>query len=394
VRLASTLISSNNTPSCRVGILGLGTVGSAVARRLAANDLDGVALTHICDRSAEPKRAAWVERFGASATATIGWTTQPDDLVTSGVDVIVETVGGSAAAEWIRAALNAGKSVVTANKQVIASEGPSLSALAARQGRQLRFEAAVGGAMPIVRAIGDSLAGDEITRIVAILNGTTNAVLSCMDASGCSFESALADARRRGFAEADPAFDTDGLDARAKLVILCAHAFKLRVDPEAITIRSSARVSPAAIAAARRTDGAIRQLAYANYDRATGTLTAWVAPAIVARDSILARTIGPRNAAIVSGRYGGDIEMAGTGAGGEPTAVAVLGDILSIARDRAAIVHSPVLSRPRAMVGLPPADAESPCCWLDDLVADNRDASAPRGLSGCDVHHCVAAEVV
>src|SRR5205823_2602850 len=114
-----------------------------------------------------------------------------------------------------------------ANKQVIACHAPSLLALAARQGRQLRFEATVGGAIPIVRAIGDGLCGDRITRIVAILNGTSNAVLSQMETPGCSFEHALTDARAHGYAEADPAMDLDGLDARAKLAILCAQAFRV-----------------------------------------------------------------------------------------------------------------------------------------------------------------------
>src|SRR6185437_5066990 len=123
-------------------------------------------------------------------------------------------IGGiDPAAGWIRAALAAGKSVVTANKQVIAHHGPGLLALAARQGRQLRFEAAVGGAMPIVRAVADGLAGDRLTRIVGVLNGTSNAVLSRMDASGCPMSEALADARRRGFAEADPSADLHGIDA-------------------------------------------------------------------------------------------------------------------------------------------------------------------------------------
>jgi homoserine dehydrogenase len=336
---------------CRVAILGFGTVGSAVARRLAASDdRHGLILTHICDRRAELKQALWSERLGLLPTI---WTTQFADLLTSDADVIVEAVGGAEpAVDWIRAALSAGKSVVTANKQVMAVHGPSLLTVAARQGRQLRFEAAVGGAMPIVRAAGEGLAGDCITRIVAILNGTTNAVLSRMDASGCSFDEALADARACGYAEADPAMDVDGFDARAKLAILCAQAFRLRVHPEEIVTRSSRSITPADIDAARGAGGAIRQLAYAAYDRARHILTAWVAPAIVPLESIFARTVGPRNAAVIAGAYGGDVEMAGIGAGGDATAVAILGDILSIARDRAAIIPAPVLSIPQAILGI------------------------------------------
>src|SRR5581483_12302510 len=150
--------------SCRIGLAGFGTVGSAVARRLVRDRIPDLALTHVFDRRASEKR----RRFHAENAANpddpaILWTDRVDDLLTSNVDVIVEAVGGlDPAAEWIRQALLAGKSVVTSNKQVVAHYGPSLRALAARQGRQLRFEAAVGGAMPIVRVVGDALAGDRI----------------------------------------------------------------------------------------------------------------------------------------------------------------------------------------------------------------------------------------
>jgi len=162
---------------CRVGLLGFGTVGSAVARRLASHAVPGLDLTHIFDRRAHQKR----NRL-PSGPGRILWTARVDDVLTS--DVVVEAIGGiEPAAQWIRAALLAGKSVVTANKQLVARHGPALRTLAARQGRQLRFEAAVGGAMPIVRAV-EGLAGDRLTRIVAVLNGTTNAVLSRMEDVG------------------------------------------------------------------------------------------------------------------------------------------------------------------------------------------------------------------
>jgi homoserine dehydrogenase len=353
--------------SCRIAILGFGTVGSAVARRLSRNDFPGLVLTHICDRRAQPKQAIWSESFNASRLV---WTTRFDDLLTSDVDVIVEAVGGiDPAAEWIRAALAVGKSVVTANKQVMALHGPSLLTFAERQGRQLRFEAAVGGAMPIVRAIGDGLIGDHITRIVAILNGTTNAIVSRMEATGCTLEAALADARARGYAEADPGADLDGIDAGAKLAILCAQAFRLRIAPDSIATRSSRPITPAHIDAARRDGGAIRQLAYADYDRARRALTAWVAPAVVPQQSLFARTTGPKNAAVISGAFAGDIEISGAGAGGDATAVPILSDVLAIARDRAAIVPAPVLSIPRTIVGLP-ATLEDVCLGSDPFYAE------------------------
>jgi homoserine dehydrogenase len=234
--------------------------------------------------------------------------------------------------------------VVTANKQVVARHGAALLTLAARQGRQMRFEAAVGGAMPIVRAVGEGLAGDRITRLVAILNGTTNAVLSRMDETGCTLDAALRDARDRGYAEADPSADLDGRDARAKLAILCGLAFGLRVDPAQIEIRSSSAIAAGDFARARQHEATIRQIAYADYDHAASALTAWVAPVEVDRGSVFGRTTGPQNAALITGAHSGEIGIFGAGAGGEATAVAVLGDIAAIARDKAAIVPAPILN--------------------------------------------------
>ena len=354
--------TSGNSPTrCRIGLLGFGTVGSAVARRLA---LDPTAtpshgeLTHIFDRRAASKRDAFgIEqvRVGPDTTerlSRIVWTANVDDILTSDVDIVVEAIGGvDEALGWTRAALMAGKSVVTCNKQLIARHGPALLELAARQGRQLRYEAAVGGAMPIVRAIGDGLAGDDITRVVAILNGTTNAVLSYMETRGCSVEDALTEARRRGYAEADPSNDLDGTDARAKLSILCALAFGLRVDPEAIAVQTAAGITSRDFEEARRRDATIRQLACAAFDRQTSELTAWVAPAPVPRDSVFGQTTGAQNAAVVTGAFAGDITITGAGAGGDATAVAVISDILAIARDRAAIVPAPRLLRPSRIFG-------------------------------------------
>jgi homoserine dehydrogenase len=322
---------------CRIALLGFGTVGSAVARRLTS-DTTNFPLTHILDRRAAVKR-------DALPAQDVVWTTRIEDVLESDVDVVVEAIGGvEPAAAWIRAALLAGKSVVSANKQVMARHGTALLTLAARQGRQLRFEAAVGGAMPIVRAIGDGLAGDRVTRVDAILNGTTNAVLSRMEATGCSMDDALADARARGLAEADPSADLDGDDAATKLAILCALAFGLRVDPAQIDVRSSADLTAHDLARARLDGGAIRQIAHADYDSAASALTAWVAPVAVPLDSIFASTTGARNAAIITAEHSGETVICGTGAGGAATAVAILSDLAAIARDRAAIVPAPVLS--------------------------------------------------
>ena len=338
--------------SCHIGLLGFGTVGSAVARRLTSIDSpQGLQLTHILDRRANIKRAAH------RALASIRWTDSIDELLVSDVDVIVEALGGlDPAAGWTRDALRAGKSVVTANKQVVARDGLRLLTLAFRQGRQLRFEAAVGGSMPIVRVIGDGLSGDRLTRIDAILNGTTNVVLSTMESTGCGLAAALADARACGYAEADPSADLDGVDARAKLAILCAVAFGVDVRPDQIAVRSTAAVTPADVAAARTQGSVIRQIAHADYDPWRSRLTGWVAPVPVRGDSVFARTVGPRNAAIVAGVHSGETTITGTGAGGDATAVAIVGDLIAIARDRAAIVPPPRLSTPRTIVGLQTSD--------------------------------------
>jgi homoserine dehydrogenase len=339
---------SGSIRTCRVALAGCGTVGSAVARRLLEAPPPGLGLSHICDRRARVKRAVL-------PTADLIWTDRFDDLLRSDADIVVELVGGvDPAAEWIRAALAAGKSVVTANKQVIARHGPALLRFAERQGRQLRFEGAVGGAMPIVRAIGEGLSAAGVERITGILNGTCNAVLSGLEAGAGSFDDALAEARAAGFAESDPSADLDGSDASAKLAILCALAFGIRVDPEAIDARSIAAICPCQIAAARARGAAVRQLAHATYDVERSTLTAWVAPALVPSHSIFARATGPANAAVVHTRHAGDIGLFGPGAGGEATATAVIADLIAIARDPAAVVPAPSLRIPSFINGLDP----------------------------------------
>jgi len=320
-----------------VALLGFGTVGSAVARRLVA-DASRFHLTHVLDRRA-------VEKSGAAALEGVFWTSSIDDILHSDVDIVVEAIGGlDPAGEWIRAALTAGKSVVTANKQVIARQGASLLALAERQGRQLRFEAAVGGAMPIVRTVGDGLAGDRILAIDAILNGTTNAVLADMEATGCSLDTAVRSAKARGYAEAQPATDLDGDDARAKLAILCALAFGLRVDVSQISAVSCAPTTAGDFTRARARGATIRQIAHADFDRQSSRLTAWVAPIEVPITSMFGRSTGPQNAAIITGEHSGEIGIFGPGAGGDATAVAILSDLAAIARDRAAIVPAPTLT--------------------------------------------------
>jgi homoserine dehydrogenase len=348
--------TSGNSPGrrCRVGILGFGAVGSAVAARLLTDPPGGayLELTHICDRRARDKRARHDRADAASpAHPSPIWTDRFDDLLASDIDILVEAIT-EPAIDYVRAALLAGKSVVTANKQVIAQQGPALLTLAERQGRQLRYEAAVGGAMPIVRVLGEGLAGEPVLKIDAILNGTSNAVLSRMEELGCTMDEAVADACARGYAELNPSTDLDGLDAAAKLSILCGLGFGVRVLPSQIETKTTAGVGAPEFREARLRGGTLRQVAHAEYDAGTGRLSAWVSPIFVPGASVFGQTKGPGNAAVIATAHAGTIVLAGVGAGGEATAVAAIADLAAIARDRAAIVPAPTFVEPREITGL------------------------------------------
>jgi homoserine dehydrogenase len=348
--------TSGNSPGgerCRVGIFGFGGVGAAIARRLTGEDpVSGLELTHICDRRAREKRARQPDSSGASASSPISWTDRFDDLLASDVDIVVEALTGTEPAiDYVRAALLAGKSVVTVNKEVVAQQGSALLTLAERQGRQLRYEAAVGGAMPIVRLLGEGLAGDRIVKIEAILNGTSNSVLSRMEELGCDMDEAVADACARGYAELNPATDLDGHDAAAKLSILCALGFGLRVLPTEIETRTTTGIAIPEFREARMRGATIRQIAHARFDRAADTLTVWVSPQQVPLTSLFGRTTGPGNAAVMTSAMAGEVSLTGVGAGGDAKAVSAVADLVTIARDRAAIVPAPVLAAPAIIKG-------------------------------------------
>jgi homoserine dehydrogenase len=229
---------------------------------------------------------------------------------------------------------------------VIARHGRDLLAFASRQGRQLRFEAAVGAAMPIVGAIRETLAGDRITRIDAVLNGTCTYVLSQVEKRGCTIGDALLEAQARGLAEADPSADIEGYDAAAKLAILCALAFGVEIGVEAIETRSIDAIVPDDFLAVHRRGLTIRQIATASYDWDHAFLTARVAPRELSRTSFLGRLAGADNAALITCERAGTVGLFGCGAGGDATAVAIVSDLLAIARDPAAIVPPPRWTRP------------------------------------------------
>jgi homoserine dehydrogenase len=248
--------------------------------------------------------------------------------------VVVELIGGRTPAEArIRRALRAGKCVVTANKQVIAHQGAELLAESSRLGRHLRFEAAVAGGVPVVRAIEHGLAGDSLTRVSGILNGTCNYILNRMERDRMLFGDALAEAQALGFAEADPAQDIDGTDAQAKLAILMQIALGVHVDPGRIATRSVAAIDAVDFVYARQMGCTIRQVAWAERTGDPQIVRAAVGPVLVPIDSPIARVRGSENLVVLQGRFGGETTFGGRGAGGEPTAVAVLSDLLAIARD-------------------------------------------------------------
>jgi homoserine dehydrogenase len=311
---------------CTVGIVGFGTVGQAVARILSTDIHPGLRLTHVCNRNIARKKADWV-------ASDVVWTESFDDLVDSPVDVVVELIGGlSPARDWIERALMAGKSVVTANKQVIAQAGSRLTAQAGQHGRHLLFEAAVAGGIPIVRALRDGVCGDRLYRIQGVLNGTCNYILTEMEREQVSFAEALADAQRLGFAEADPTADVDGFDAQAKLAILIAVGLGHTVRLEDIPLRSISPIASIDFLYAKRLGCAIRQVAGAERMPDTGGIRAAVHPALVPEMSALGRVGGSQNIVVVDGEFGGETAFSGFGAGGEPTAVAVVSDLLAIAR--------------------------------------------------------------
>lgn len=308
-----------------VGIAGFGTVGKAVARILSQPPQSGLRLTHIFNRDVERKKTDWVP-------GDVVWTDRIEDLYDPRVDVFVELVGGvTPAADWIRRALEAGKSVVTANKQVIAQCGTELAGVAFRHRRHLAFEAAVAGGIPVIRGIQEGLSGDRLFRILGILNGTCNYILTRMEAGHVSFEAALREAQKLGYAEADPSADIDGHDAQAKLAILAAVGLQRHIRAGDIPLRSIAPIEPIDFVYARRLESTIRQVSRAEVGLDGGqTVLAGVQPALVPLSSALARVEGSQNVVVVEGEFGGETAFSGHGAGGNPTAVAVVSDLMAI----------------------------------------------------------------
>src|SRR5271157_1728738 len=306
----------------RIAIFGFGTVGSSVARILVEQKPQGLELTHVFNRGVERKRVDW-------APKSVEWSEDAEAVLASDADVVVELAGGlEPAGGWVRRALDAGKSVVTANKKLIAYHGVELERLAAARGGHLKFGAAVAGGIPVIPGLEQGLAGDRIERIEGILNGTCNFILSKME-EGAEYAAVLATAQAKGYAEADPTEDVGGFDARSKLAILMRLALRVEVDPEEIVPRPITAVSAVDFSYARDLGCTIRQIARA--ERAGGPVAATVGPMLVDIHSPLAWSRGTENMVILTGHYGGDVVFSGHGAGGHPTAVAVVSDLLALA---------------------------------------------------------------
>lgn len=321
-----------------VGVAGLGTVGAGVLNLLrenaaivAARAGRPIAVTAVSAR--DRKRDRGIPLSG------LRWYDDPVALASdAGVDVVVEVIGGSEgpARALLEAALAAGKPVVTANKALLAVHGAALAAQAEQQGVPLGFEAAVAGGIPAIKALREGLAANRITRIAGILNGTCNYILTTMTERNREFADVLAEAQKLGYAEADPSFDIDGIDAAHKLAILAALAFGRPVAFDAVHVEGIRAISALDIAFARKLGFRIKLLGIA---RATDDgIETRVHPAMVPVSSLLARVNGVFNAVVAEADFAGRVMLEGRGAGAGPTASAVVADLIDIARGR----HTPV----------------------------------------------------
>lgn len=320
--------------SVGVGIIGYGTVGRGTAEALVSSADAIAARTGTCVRIVAICRRSPIspDRLLVGARVFTDWR----QIVEAGdVDIVVETLGGTdVARQVVRAALEAGRPVVTANKNLLAEYGDELFALARQKNLPIGIEATVAGAVPILRTICESMCGDRLLAVRGILNSTANYILTRMEREALSFQEALSQAQAAGYAEADPTLDIDGIDARDKLCILARLAFGGRLAPPQIATRSIREITPVDIQYGRRLEGTIRLVAAAERN-GTG-LELSVRPWLVSRRSLLAHVEGANNAVFVTGERGGTQMLYGCGAGGGPTGIAVASDVMEIAREMAA----------------------------------------------------------
>ncbi|BBH16360.1 homoserine dehydrogenase [Nocardioides baekrokdamisoli] len=317
----------------RVAVLGCGVVGSQVVRLLQENGDD------LAARIGAPIELVGVavRRLDAPRDVELAEhliTTDAVELVTR-ADLVVEVIGGiEPARTLILSALENGASVVTANKALLAEDGATLFEAAEKAGRDLYYEAAVAGAIPILRPLRESLAGDSITKVIGIVNGTTNYILDKMDSQGSGFLEALAEAQELGYAEADPTADVEGFDAAAKAAILASLAFHTRVTASDVYREGISEVTAADVASAKAMDSVVKLLAIVELKG--DQVGVRVHPAMIPRRHPLANVREAYNAVFVESEAAGQLMFYGRGAGGAPTASAVLGDLVTVARHRLA----------------------------------------------------------
>jgi homoserine dehydrogenase len=326
----------------KVAVLGCGSVGSQVVRLLQeqAGDLEArigepVELVGVAVRRLDAPREVDVHE-GLLTTDAAGLVARED------VDVVVEVIGGiEPARSLILSALESGASVVTANKALLAEDGPTVYEAAEKAGRDLYYEAAVAGAIPILRPLRESLAGDRVTRVLGIVNGTTNFILDKMETTGAGFTEALEEAQELGYAEADPTADVEGFDAAAKAAILASLAFHSRVTAADVHREGISEVTAADVQSAKDMNSVVKLLAIAEL-RSSGegdgeeAVAVRVHPAMIPDSHPLASVRGAYNAVFVESEAAGQLMFYGPGAGGAPTASAVLGDLVTVARNKLA----------------------------------------------------------
>src|SRR6267378_6804334 len=327
--------------SLNVGLIGLGTVGGQVAERmltwqaqLARRAGIELCLRRVLVRDVQKPRTVAVpsELLTADADELLGDPT---------IDVVVEVAGGDEPMRgYLERAIKSGKHVVTANKVVMAKHGPELLDLAAERNVDVYFEAAVGGGIPLISTFRTDLQANRIERVSAVINGTTNYVLGRMATNGLSLDEAVREAQAAGYAEADPTEDVGGFDATYKLAILASIAYEIKIRPDEIFREGIEGIEPVDFRYARELGYAIKLVAHSQ--RHTGRVEARVHPALIPLDHPLARVAGAENAVFVTGDLVAHVLLVGQGAGGRPTASAVVGDLIDLARS----IRRGVQSRP------------------------------------------------
>jgi homoserine dehydrogenase len=324
---------SNNSKSLNIGMLGCGVVGSSVARLLQEDSGDFAARSGATLKLAKVavKNTA-TKRDHVSASIITG---DAQSVVNDpAIDIVIEVMGGiEPARELILTAIKNGKSIITANKALLALHGAELFEAADKNGVDLYYEAAVGGAIPILRPMRESIVGDHVHRVMGIVNGTTNYILTKMDEEGSAFADVLKEAQALGFAETDPTADIEGHDAAAKAAILAGLAFHSRVTSKDVYCEGISKISARDVAVARDMDHVIKLLAIAELT-SDNQVSVRVHPTLISRQHPLASVRNAFNAVFVEAESAGELMFYGRGAGGAPTASAILGDLIAIARNK------------------------------------------------------------